>query len=161
MSSSDAPGKEARPPTIEDLLKLCQHLNQEQVKYVLIGGFAMIYHGMPRATEDIDLLVDPSSENVEKIRKALSFLPDKAILEIKPTDIDEYQVVRIADEFVIDLIKTACEVDYEKAASERFLWRGVEIIIADVETMIKTKQSMRPKDKEDLSFLQQLKELEE
>ncbi|MBI2876957.1 MAG: nucleotidyl transferase AbiEii/AbiGii toxin family protein [Candidatus Tectomicrobia bacterium] len=160
MSSPDAPREEARPPTIEDLLKLCQRLSQEQVKYVLIGGFAMIYHGMPRATEDIDLLVDPSSENVEKIKKALSFLPDKAILEINSTDIDKYQVVRIVDEFVIDLIKAACEIDYEQAVCERFLWRGVEVIIADVETMIKTKQSVRPKDKEDLAFLQQLKKIE-
>ncbi|MBC8526026.1 MAG: nucleotidyl transferase AbiEii/AbiGii toxin family protein [Candidatus Cloacimonetes bacterium] len=71
MPSSDASGRETRPPTIEDLLELCQYLNREQVKYVLIGGFAMIYHGLPRATEDIDLLVDSSHENVKRIQKKL------------------------------------------------------------------------------------------
>lgn len=161
MPSSNASGREARPPTIEDLLELCQYLNREQVKYVLIGGFAMIYHGLPRATEDIDLLVESSPENVKRIKKALLYLPDKAVVELRPTDVDEYQVVRVADEFVIDLIKKVGEIDYKKANFERFLWKGVEITVADVDTMIKTKQGIRPRDKEDLAFLYQLKRRKE
>ncbi|MBC8526027.1 MAG: hypothetical protein ISS28_03980 [Candidatus Cloacimonetes bacterium] len=70
-------------------------------------------------------------------------------------------MVRVADEFVIDLIKKVGEIDYKKANFERFLWRGVEIIVADVDTMIKTKQGIRPKDKEDLAFLYQLKKRKE
>lgn len=70
-------------------------------------------------------------------------------------------MVRVADEFVIDLIKKVGEIDYKKANFERFLWRGVEIIVADVDTMIKTKQGIRPRDKEDLAFLYQIKKRKE
>jgi hypothetical protein len=48
----------SRAPELEDLLSLCQALNAEGVRYVLIGGFAVILHGFVRATKDIDLLVD-------------------------------------------------------------------------------------------------------
>lgn len=154
MELPNASFEETRPPTVEDLAKLCEELNKEKVKYILIGGFAMIYHGLPRATEDIDLFVDSSSENVERLKKALSYLPDKAIYKMKPTDIEEYQVVRIADEFVIDLIKNVGEITYKDIGFERVFWRNIEIIVADLETMIKFKErSVRQKDKEDLIFL--------
>jgi len=116
MALQDAQGRETRPPTIDDLVNVGRELNKEKVKYVLIGDFAMNYYGFPRGTEDIDLLVDPSEENILKIKKALSFLPDNAVKEIDPDDIEK----------------------------------------ADISTLISTKQGMRPRDKEDLAFLQSI-----
>jgi len=46
----------SRAPELEDLLSLCTALNAEGVRYLLIGGFAVILHGFVRATKDIDLL---------------------------------------------------------------------------------------------------------
>ncbi len=54
----------SRAPELEDLLGLCKALNAEDVRYVLIGGFAVILHGFVRATKDVDLLVDASPENI-------------------------------------------------------------------------------------------------
>jgi len=45
----------SRAPELEDLLALCKALNAEGVRYVLIGGFAVILHGFVRGTKDIDL----------------------------------------------------------------------------------------------------------
>ncbi len=42
---------EPRAPELEDLLKLCASLGREKVRYVLIGGFAVILHGWVRATK--------------------------------------------------------------------------------------------------------------
>lgn len=53
----------SRAPELEDLLALCKALNAEGVRYLLIGGFAVILHGFVRATKDIDLLIDASVEN--------------------------------------------------------------------------------------------------
>lgn len=50
----------SRAPELEDLLSLCKALNDSGVRYVLIGGFAVILQGFVRATKDIDLLVDSS-----------------------------------------------------------------------------------------------------
>ena len=153
MASQDAERPETRPPTIDDLVRVCQELNKEGVKYVLIGGFAINYYGFPRGTEDIDLLVEPSEENILKIKKALSFLQDNAVQEVNPDDIEKYEVVRLADEITINLLKKACDITYDKAKAEYFEFRGVSIPIADIVTMIETKQGIRPRDKEDLAFL--------
>lgn len=153
MASQNAEGQKSRPPTIDDLVSICRRLNDAGAKYILIGGFAINYYGLPRATEDIDLLVDPSADNISKIKEALSFLPDNAIEEIAPDDVEKYAVVRVADEIVIDLLKKACEMTYKEAGVEYFKFKGVNIPIADISTMIKTKQGIRPRDKEDLSFL--------
>lgn len=160
MANENVAGEEARPPTIEDLINLCKYLNEEGANYILIGGFSMIYHGFTRTTEDIDLLVDPTPDNIEKIKKSLCYLPDKASLEVMPDDVAKYSVVRIVDEFVIDLLKRACDVTFEDAikTAEYADVRGVLIPVASLDTMIKTKQSTRERDKEDLKYLLQLKE---
>lgn len=160
MASQNAEGQKSRPPTIDDLVSVCRRLNEAGAKYILIGGFAINYYGLPRATEDIDLLVDPSADNISKIKEALSFLPDNAIKEIAPDDVEKYAVVRVADEIVIDLLKKACEMTYKEAGVEYFKFKGVNIPIADISTMIKTKQGIRPRDKEDLSFLMSVLEEE-
>ena len=50
----------SRAPELEDLVALCRSLNRERVRYVLIGGFAVVLHGLVRTTKTIDLLIDPS-----------------------------------------------------------------------------------------------------
>ena len=86
---------ETRPPSDEDLARLASRLNELGAKYIVVGGFAIIAAGFARATMDIDLLVDVSAENDAKIREALRCLPDQAILEIGPGEIDKYVVVRV------------------------------------------------------------------
>jgi predicted nucleotidyltransferase len=140
------------------LVSVCKKLNEAGARYVLIGGFAVNYYGFPRATEDIDLLVDPSEDNISKIKSALSFLPDNAVKEVALDDVEKYTVVRVADEVVIDLLKNACDITYGKAGVEYFEFKGIRIPIADISTMIQTKQGIRPRDKEDLLFLMSIVE---
>jgi hypothetical protein len=160
VASQDVEGKGPRPPTIDDIVAICKKLNDAGVKYILIGGFAVNYYGFPRATEDIDLLVDPSEENISRIKNALSFLPDNAVKEVALDDVEKYTVVKVADEVIIDLLKSACNITYETAGIEFFDFKGVRIPIADIQTMIKTKQGIRPRDKDDLSFLRSIVEEE-
>jgi hypothetical protein len=88
-------------PTVKGLKTIARLLNKAGAKYILVGGFAVNYHGLPRMTHDIDLLVDPSSENMERVKKALACLPDGAAKEIDVSDVEKYTVVRLADEIVI------------------------------------------------------------
>ena len=97
----------SRAPTIEDLVTLCKELNNAGVRYILIGGFAVALQAYARGTKDIDLLIDPSPGNIQRIKKAMSSLPDNAIALIQDYEIQQYQVVRIADEFVVDLMAKA------------------------------------------------------
>ena len=57
----------SRAPELQDLVDLCRALGEEGVRYLLIGGFAVVLHGFVRTTKDIDLLVDPADDNVAAI----------------------------------------------------------------------------------------------
>ena len=48
--------------------RILEDLNEVGVRYVLIGGIALIRHGVVRATRDIDAVFDPAEDNVERIR---------------------------------------------------------------------------------------------
>jgi hypothetical protein len=61
------------------------------------------------------LLVNPSPVNFERIKKAKLGLHDGAIREVQPGELDQYAVIRVADEFVVDLMKAACGIDYAEA----------------------------------------------
>jgi hypothetical protein len=124
---------------------------------------AVLQHGFVRATEDIDLLLESSKENERRVIEALCQLEDKAAREIEPGDIAKYQVIRVADEIVVDLMKTATGIEYAEASENimKVKINGVEIPFADLELMIKLKQGVRPKDKMDLEFFQALKKRKE
>ena len=56
-------------PDFEDLLAL---FHKHEVRYLVIGGLAFIYHARPRYTKDMDLWVDPSQANVNRANRALA-----------------------------------------------------------------------------------------
>lgn len=151
-------GSYSRAPEVEDLLRLCQSLNKHGVKYILIGGFAVILHGSVRGTKDIDLLVDSSVENIQKIKRAMAHLPDNAIAMIADNEIEKYEVVRVADEIVVDLMAKAGGVSFNEAQTQ-IEWRdidGVKIPVASRELLIRLKQTVRPSDQSDVLFLKEL-----
>ncbi len=146
----------SRPPTVEDLVNLCRSLNDEGVQYIVIGGLAIIAQGFTRATEDIDLLIKDDLKNHQKLIKVLSKLPDGAASELSPADISEFEVIRVADEFVVDLMTRACGEKFEgnQHLIEKKIIEGVSIPFASSELLLKLKQGVRPKDKMDRDFLE-------
>jgi len=61
-----------RAATYEDVLRVAQLLEDENVEYALIGGYALALQGIVRLTEDVDILVEPSLENSRRWVRALS-----------------------------------------------------------------------------------------
>lgn len=148
---------ESREPSLEDLAELCRHLNEAEARYVVVGGFAIMQAGYPRRTMDIDLLVETSLENEAKLKSALMELPDQAIRDLNPGELNELGVIRVADEFVVDLMKSGCGVDYATAVKDA-VWRevlGVRIPFASKTTLWRMKQTVREKDVPDRLFLRQ------
>ena len=155
VRNDDGPPTEARPPLLADLIALCRSLNREGARYIVIGGMAIIQAGFVRATEAIDLLLDGSAENVARVKRALLDLPDQAVREMAPEDVDRYTVVRVADEFVVDLLKTAGGISFPEAATlvDLVTLEGVSIPFANAELLWRTKQGPREKDRLDRQFL--------
>lgn len=151
-------GPYAREPQVEDLVRICRALNEAGARYLLIGGFAVIARGGARTTKDIDLLVDASADNVARVKQALRILEDHAVDEVADTDVARYAVVRVADEVVVDLMAVACGIDYAEAAkdAEMLLLGGIRIPSASVQTLIRTKNTIRPSDAADRRYLEEL-----
>lgn len=53
-----------------DFREFITALNENQVRYLLVGGFSVILHGYPRTTGDMDIWVDRSNDNYLRLKKA-------------------------------------------------------------------------------------------
>ena len=115
-------GTYVRLPEIEDVVRICRSLNEAGARYLLIGGFAVIAHGLGRTTKDIDFLVDDAPENVARVKAGLDVLADRAAREIDDGDIRRYTVVRVADEVLVDLLGRACGVTTPRQQRMRKPW---------------------------------------
>jgi len=147
---------ECRPPVEGDLVSLCRQLNQRGAKYVVVGGFAIISAGYPRYTGDVDLMVAADLENESKVFSALSTLPDNAVRELQPGELQKYNIIRVGDEILVDLMRSAGGIDYAEAAKDVVIREvdGVPIPFASPRLLWRMKANThREKDAGDLVFL--------
>ena len=148
----------SRPPTQADLVALCRELNQRGAKYVVVGGLAIIAAGLPRVTTDVDLMVAADLENEAKVFSALSTLPANAVRELQPGELQQYNVIRVGDEILVDLMRSAGGIDYAEAAKHVVVREvdGVPIPFASPQLLWRMKAvTHRAKDAGDLVFLRQ------
>jgi len=145
------------------LATVCGLLNEGGVKYVVVGGFAVALHGVVRATKDIDLLIEPTLENAARALKALEGLTFGIARELDPADVVANPITIIGDDPRVDLLTLAWSVRYADAApkAQRVKIDGVEVPFADLDTLIRTKQTDRFQDKADLEDLEQVRRLKE
>ena len=134
-------------PLDEGILRqLFEALDRERVEYVLVGGLALLVHGLGRTTEDIDLFVAPGEENTARLRAALTAVfHDPEIAGISAQDLSgEYGVVRYgppAHDFLIDLLVRIGEMfryaDLEWEAKD---FDGVPVRVATPRTLFRMKR---------------------
>jgi hypothetical protein len=154
-SKPDPKDLEPRPPVEQDLAALCRGLNAEQARYVVVGGFAIIAAGYPRMTEDTDLIVATDPDNEARVYRALAKLPDNAARELQPGELDRYAVIRVADEIIVGLMKSAGGIEYTEAAKDVVVREveGVPIPFASPRLLWRMKAlTHRAKDSPDLIF---------
>lgn len=138
----------SRPATLDDLKALLLSLNQQQVDYLLIGGYALFAHGYHRATTDIDVLVPATQAAGERVKSALMILPDNAAKDIDPSWFEEGENIRVVDAFVVDIMLNACGETYEtlKQFAQTIDLDGIPVRTVSLEGLLRTKQTMRDKD---------------
>jgi hypothetical protein len=158
VMADDSPANELAPrqPSLEDLRDLCRELNQRGARYVVVGGFAMRAANYNRQTMDVDLIVAADAENEAKVFSALSTLPDNAAHELQSGELQKYDVIRVGDEFVVDLMRSAGGIDYAEAAKDVVVHEvdGVRIPFASPRLLWRMKAvTHREKDAGDLVFL--------
>jgi predicted nucleotidyltransferase len=146
----------ARPATIDDLKAVIQSLNENNVDYFLIGGYALFAHGYYRATTDINILVSASSEQGMRVKKALLVLPEKVSDEIDVEWFTEGENIRVADEIIVDVMFNACGETIATLApyAETVDLDGIPVRTLSLEGLLRTKQTVRDKDVMDRVVLQ-------
>jgi predicted nucleotidyltransferase len=136
-------------------------LEEHNVEYVLIGGYAVVLYGLPRGTNDIDLFVNPTEKNIRLLQESLkSLFEDKSISEITLPELMKYAVIRYGtpDGFNIDIMVNLGErFSYKDLEFDKIDFEGIKIKIATPETLIRLKENTyRDKDKADIMFLKKL-----
>ncbi len=145
----------------DEYLKVIAALNRHRVEYILVGGVAVIFYGMQRLTRDVDLFINPTPDNIIRLRQALhSVFDDVSIEEITIEELQTYPVIRYGtpDDFYIDIMTRLGEaVVYHDLAYEIIEQQGVPVRIATPKTLYDLKKdTVREKDRVDSAFLQQI-----
>jgi predicted nucleotidyltransferase len=145
-----------RPATLDDLKLLLRSLNDHQVEYLLIGGYALAAHGYLRATTDIDVMVAATSETGQRMKDALMLLPDGAAKDIEPSWFCEGEKIRVNDAFVIDIMLNANGHTYSTLSKylEIIDLDGIPVRTINLEGLLLTKQTTRDKDVSDRIILE-------
>lgn len=143
------------------LATVCGLLNAAKVKYLVVGGFAVALHGVVRATKDIDILIDPTLDNAKRALEALGGLTWGVSRELDPAEVVTKAITIIGDDPRVDLLTIAWSVRYADAGpkAQKVEIDGVEVPYADLDTLIRTKQTERFQDKADVENLELVKRL--
>jgi len=144
-------------PDFKDILSA---LSDAKAEYLLVGAYAMAYHGFPRATGDLDIWVRPSPENAEKVMAALRRFG-------APMESFSLQELRSEDQVFqmgiaprrIDLMTGLSGITFGEAWPGRIeaTLDGIVVPVMDKASLIRNKRAAgRPKDLADAAELEKL-----
>jgi predicted nucleotidyltransferase len=144
----------------EDVLKA---LNLHHVDFIIVGGYAVIFHGYGRTTGDLDIWVNPIEGNKRKLINAFTDLDyDKRLLDyLHSTDFSKPFAIKLGDEPIqLDIFNAITGVSYEIAAPNSISFKFSEELEARFinlpELIINKMLSGRLKDQADVEELQRI-----
>ncbi len=142
------------------ILSLLKAMHEFNVRYAIVGGVALNFHGLARATADIDIFVSPEEENIAKLRQALkSIFHDPDIDTISSEDLAmAYPVIQYVPPegtFHIDILARLGDMySFKDIEAQEILVEGVPIRVATPDTLYRMKKdTVRLQDKADAERL--------
>ena len=156
-----------------DPVRICEVLNEERVRYIIVGGIATVMHGSSLPTQDIDLVPDRSDDNLECLVRALARLNVQIRTGDEPlkATIDE-QFLRNST-FMLNLVSDFGDIDlafqpsgpllgyegWKQDAIELSIAEGVTVWVAALNDVVDSKRAAnRPKDQAALPYLESLRD---
>jgi uncharacterized protein YdcH (DUF465 family) len=147
----------------DEILRVLRAFEASGLEYVLIGATAMGFHGLVRATEDLDLFIRPTADNVERLRAALraSYDGDPHIDEISSADLlGEYPAVRYyppTGDLYFDVLTRLGEfATFETVDAEIKEIEGTRARVATPAALYRLKKgTVRAKDQQDAAALRE------
>lgn len=143
----------------KDLREFIELLNSGKIDYLVVGGFAVAWHGYPRFIADIDFLVGTAQSQCSCHSGALDAFGFPS-LEIKPEDLTQAgQIIQLgAKPNRIDLITSISGINFAQAWEQRVPGSidGIPVFFISREDLIRNKESTgRPKDLGDAAALRE------
>ena len=142
----------------QDFKEFIQSLNDNGVRYLVIGGYAVAFHGHPRYTKDMDVWVGMDAENATNIVKALVQF-GFASLGLQASDFTAPdQIIQLGyPPNRIDVITTASGVDFDACYASRVQEEidGIQVNFIDLESLKRNKKAVgRHQDLADIESLE-------
>jgi hypothetical protein len=119
-------------------------LNSREVRYLIVGGYAVAFHGYPRYTKDIDIWIDAERENAEKLLQAVNDFGFGTVgLKAEDFLISGYVIQLGYPPNRIDLLTSIKGVDFATCYASRIEIEieGTTICLIDVENLKKNKRA--------------------
>jgi hypothetical protein len=153
----------------DEMLQVLRAFESVGLEYVLIGATAMGLHGLVRATEDVDLLIRATNENVERLKQAfrIAYPDDAHIDDISAVDLlGDYPAVRYyppSGDLYFDVMTRIGEAaSFETVEAETKIFEGTRVRVASPKALYRLKRStIRPLDRRDAEALRQRFDLAE
>jgi hypothetical protein len=157
-----------------DPVSICRILNEEQVDYVVVGGFASVILGSPLPTEDVDVLPERSHENLVRLANALRRMnamirtADEAVPAVLDAEFLANMPVMlnlVTDFGILDLTFEPSGplhgyADWSGDASSEEIAEGLVVRVASLDAIIDSKLAAdRAKDRRALPYLESLREI--
>lgn len=147
----------------DEILRVLRAFEAVGLEYVLIGAAAMGVHGIVRATEDLDLFIRATGENVERLRRAFRdvYGADPHIDEISEADLaGDYPAVRYyppSGDLYFDILARLGEAaSFDTVASEVKDLGGARVVVATPSALYRLKKdTVRPLDRQDALALKE------
>ncbi len=148
----------------KDYRELLQSLSDREVKFIVVGAYALGVHGFVRATGDINIWVEPGEDNSARVYNALEDFGSPLSDIDKNTFSEEGVIFQIGVvPRRIDIITRISGVDFKSAYSNRIEVNidGLDIPFLSKDDLITNKRvAGRPKDKIDVDWLTEVKDLD-
>ena len=142
--------------------KLLAKLARAEVKFMIVGGVAVALNGFVRTTEDIDILIEASAENVTRLLDELRNFGEGHARELSPADFSDSEgAIRIIEDFPLDVFTMMRGKRYADLVGSTKTTRidDVEVRYLNSEALIALKSdSQRDQDRIDVSALRGLKD---
>jgi hypothetical protein len=129
----------------KDFKEFIELLNENNVRYLVIGGYAIAFHGHPRYTKDLDLWIWPDKNNVEKLLKVLSDFGFSGFNYKKENFLNPDNIVQLGvPPNRIDLLTDLTGVDFDTCYSSRIeiTVDDLKITLIDLEKLKKNKKAV-------------------
>jgi hypothetical protein len=148
--------------THDDFEEFLRLLNEHQVEYVIVGGYAVAFHGYVRVTKDLDILYRNTPDNILRLRKALnSFGFDAASLS-EVAFSEQGRIIRMgASPVMIELINAVSGLTFDQAWSDRVRGEYGEVqadYLSKASLIVNMRAAGRPQDIADCSELESAQE---